>query len=204
MGGCPELSSAVTAVLGSCFPRGAWLVPGSSPARFSESTAVSGWLRVLGPLSAWHLEFSQQLLPHGRMRPLERDMVKFLFSCQDQAIGSLSPSESSSAVAWLLFQMHSGCSVSKNAFFHTEYCRASGGFSLPWMPFPAGGHHLARLPSRSLNCLQHMGLLLELGREFDGAVFGHFQQVWDWKLGRIGGFLLENDCFLRRDLILVI
>lgn len=61
------------------FPHGAWLVPGSSPLCFSESTAVSGWLQVLRPLSAWHLELSQQLLTHGRMRPLERDVVKFFF-----------------------------------------------------------------------------------------------------------------------------
>lgn len=166
-------------------------VPGSSPACFSESTAVSGWLQVLRPLSGWHLEFSQQLLTHGRTRPLERDTVKlfFLSAARVRSLCPFHPSESTFAAAWLLFQVHLGCSVSKSAFFHTEYCSASGGFSLPCK----GGHHLAGLPSRSLNCLQHMGLLLELGREFSGAMLGHFQQVWGWKLGRIGGSLLRKN-----------
>lgn len=43
-----------------------------------------------------------------------------------------------------------------------------------------------------------------MGREFDGAMFGHFQKVWGWKLGRMGGFLLRNDYFPKRDPIMVI
>lgn len=97
------------------FPLGARLVPGSSPARFSESTAVS---------VTWHLELSQQLLTHGRMRPLEGDVVKLFFRSAVR-IRSRDPFHhpvTTSAAAWILFQVHLGCSVPKSAFFHTECC----------------------------------------------------------------------------------
>lgn len=194
MEGCPELSSAVRcsmpAMHGSCsfLTDPGWLLALSLP--ISAGTQLCWVPSVPAPLrslrSCRHLELSQQLLTHGRMRPLERDVVKlfFLSAARIRSLGPFHPSESSSAAAWLLFQVHSGCSVSKSPFFHTEYCRVSGGLSLPC----EGEHHLARLPSRSLDCLQHTGLLLELGGEFGGAMFGHFQQVWGWKLGRMGGF----------------
>lgn len=171
------------------FPHGSWLAPGSFPSRFSGNTAV------LGPLSACSAPEPAELPAPGTLPAAPHpwkdeapgeDVVKlfFLSAARIRSLGPFHPSESSSAAAWLLFQVHSGCSVSKSPFFHTEYCRVSGGLSLPC----EGEHHLARLPSRSLDCLQHTGLLLELGREFGGAMFGHFQQVWGWKPGRMGGF----------------